>query len=588
MLAKQKELIDYIAGLEQLLKPFEGGDKQIYAPEKLGKWREQIIEQELIIPVVGGFSTGKSTLINAFLGEEYLPVAITPETSLAAELHYVASPAQERLELLHKNGQSQVLAKEQFQQVKQQAQDSRLVRVYLNNENLRKIEPLILVDMPGFESPLDAHNESIFSYIEKGVHYLILISVEDGSISKSMVRQISDIQSIDSAFQRNFSFFLSKANLRPESDVQKVKRYLEEQLGIQLDIEKPFVPLGENGAAEFEKVLASVDPNALFPQIYRPALKEVFYDLTGNINVLIAALKKDFQSNADNLKELAASKAKIEKKQQQAIAEAESRYSASSVESIVHYVGSQLSSAIEELVAAAKHGGDSLSQRIGELTRSALIRKTGEVLEHIADSIASDFALELESLNDQMMMDKMGQVAFTYAEQLKDRVLKVLKGPTVQASAVKGLSLAGAAGKVIGGASTGLIGGTIAGFAIPVIGPLVGIVLAFLPEIIGFFTKGTQEAKQNDAIRQQILTAVIPDVKRKIGSELRENFQQQVQGVIEQISEQFRQQLAQHEESIQKAQEEYEQHKDQLGQRIEKYETLRQELEHISKPVLFS
>ncbi|GAA8735474.1 hypothetical protein HpDR96b_14290 [Helicobacter pylori] len=47
-----------------------------------------IQKQQLVIPVVGNFSAGKSTLLNRFLGSSVLPTGITPETSLATELHY--------------------------------------------------------------------------------------------------------------------------------------------------------------------------------------------------------------------------------------------------------------------------------------------------------------------------------------------------------------------------------------------------------------------------------------------------------------------------------------------------------------------
>ncbi len=48
----------------------------------------------------GEFSAGKSTLLNRFLGNSVLPTGITPETSLATELHYSAN---ERIEAFSNN-----------------------------------------------------------------------------------------------------------------------------------------------------------------------------------------------------------------------------------------------------------------------------------------------------------------------------------------------------------------------------------------------------------------------------------------------------------------------------------------------------
>lgn len=55
---------------------------------------ESVQKKQLVISVVGNFSAGisagKSTLLNRFLEKSVLPTAITPETSLATELHYIA------------------------------------------------------------------------------------------------------------------------------------------------------------------------------------------------------------------------------------------------------------------------------------------------------------------------------------------------------------------------------------------------------------------------------------------------------------------------------------------------------------------
>ncbi len=56
-------------------------------------------KQQLVIPVVGNFSAGKSTLLNRFLEKSVLPTGITPETSLATELHYSANERIEALKL---------------------------------------------------------------------------------------------------------------------------------------------------------------------------------------------------------------------------------------------------------------------------------------------------------------------------------------------------------------------------------------------------------------------------------------------------------------------------------------------------------
>ena len=46
---------------------------------------------QVVTPVVGQFSAGKSSLINALLGKKYLGVNLSPETSVPTEICYGAA-----------------------------------------------------------------------------------------------------------------------------------------------------------------------------------------------------------------------------------------------------------------------------------------------------------------------------------------------------------------------------------------------------------------------------------------------------------------------------------------------------------------
>ncbi|MDY2735581.1 dynamin family protein [Intestinibacter sp.] len=48
----------------------------------------QIPNFRVTTPIIGGFSTGKSSMINAILGKKLLSVNITPETSIPTEIFY--------------------------------------------------------------------------------------------------------------------------------------------------------------------------------------------------------------------------------------------------------------------------------------------------------------------------------------------------------------------------------------------------------------------------------------------------------------------------------------------------------------------
>ncbi len=185
MLKIQNQYLDYLSAVEEEVSKTNLVDSVIDR-FNFKESIKAISETELLIPVIGAFSAGKSSLLNSFLGENRLPEKITPETSLATELRYSEN---ERIEAVGSNGNVEEFSIEEIEKIKDRAAEFKHLRMYLKNENIKKIEPLILVDIPGFESPLDLHNQTIMEYINRSVHYLILTSIEDGSLTKSMKRQ---------------------------------------------------------------------------------------------------------------------------------------------------------------------------------------------------------------------------------------------------------------------------------------------------------------------------------------------------------------------------------------------------------------
>ena len=82
LIATREQFINYLEQVKSVTTSVQLADNSLAA------LIHNIKQAELIVPVVGGFSAGKSTLINSFLGCDLLPTAITPETALATELRY--------------------------------------------------------------------------------------------------------------------------------------------------------------------------------------------------------------------------------------------------------------------------------------------------------------------------------------------------------------------------------------------------------------------------------------------------------------------------------------------------------------------
>ena len=131
--------MQFITSLEELL--IDTG----FTPLYLDILKEEITNTELLIPIIGEFSAGKSSLLNDFLGESVLPVGLTPETELATELRY---GKENYIVAELTEGGSEKFSIDDFEIIKYRSKDFSHLKAYLNNEHLKNIEPLVLVDMP--------------------------------------------------------------------------------------------------------------------------------------------------------------------------------------------------------------------------------------------------------------------------------------------------------------------------------------------------------------------------------------------------------------------------------------------------------
>lgn len=179
---------------------------------------------EIRIPFVGAFSAGKSTLINALTDSKYISTEITPETAVVSEVRYA-----DELEFIgHKN------AIETLPVTEAEVVENRLQKllpdgwlgINLPSDFLKTIPHLVLVDMPGWSSNEHAHESVIDKYVKRSLAYVIVVSVEEGTVSESIVRALEELKLND----MSVILALSKSNKRPAEDAAAVVKNLEQKI----------------------------------------------------------------------------------------------------------------------------------------------------------------------------------------------------------------------------------------------------------------------------------------------------------------------------------------------------------------------
>ena len=580
MIRTQSTFCDYLDDVKTELDKagssgfFEEIKKNIHSTESL---KQDIAKAELIVPVVGAFSTGKSTLINSFLGSGLLPVDITPETALATELHYSES---ESIEAVKADDESDSYAIAEIGAINEKAQRYRYVKVFLNSAQLQGILPLVLVDMPGFDSPLDLHQRAILTYLARGSHYAVLISVEEGTVTRSVHRQLSEFHELD----KTFSIFLSKANLRSDSEVGDIARNIKERLEEDFDFADSVVPVGKDGREDLEKMLKAIDPEELFGKLWRPNLEAHFFLLDGSLNTWISSLKKDSTENQEVIDELALDLRDLQRKKEKIVEDIREKYSTARIRRIVDRVGGDLSNSVEELTSLAVNSGEGAFQRhLSEILRSSLINHVNMEMRQLNKQIVEDLSSNLKGIDRILSSPTIDKQKWEeLLPQIQEQVNKgkeYAEGMKVKADPTIGKKAKDALTGEKGRNSYRLIA-TVLAITTNVVGIALELIIVFLPDIIRWV--------QEKQIRNQLIGTLIPSIKNELRNKLPEDFNKQVSLLIDENAEFLDSQIKAKQSEIEEAEKAKKDDIRNVEQTIAELTSIRENVRLLANQVIFT
>ncbi len=484
-------------------------------------------KQQLVIPVVGNFSAGKSTLLNRFLGSSVLPTGITPETSLATELHYSTN---ERIEAFSNNDEkteSFELNEQSFEAIKDNATKYSYLKVYLNNEALKNSAPLVFVDMPGFDSPISSHTHAILEYLEKGVHFVILTSVEESNLTKRMVRELKNLLEFD----KGLSFILSKTDLRTPSRVEEVSHYIEEQIQDHLDLTTHLIYSNKDNNALLE-VADTIDAEKLFSALYLKRLKFLNSKLQNSLKSVIKSFDYSKEKALEEIQALDLGVKDIEKTYEKLRANLEEEYSSVAVGSVVKKVIEEVREQ-KSYLASLTNKPNEFNSEIESIMQQSLIKNAKLEIEKINLSFSKDFHAEFESLN-KLSSDL--SVNLEHGLELGINALSVIlsKNPVTRPFVLilQGLK------------------------------PLLKELLTLLPNIIASFFRN--EEKERTKLENLIEAKVIPEVQHELKKVLPGLFNECLENSLKGLKDRCELEITHKKQEIALAQKEKEKHLNDL------------------------
>lgn len=583
MLKAQNIFLRYLNDVQALIS------ETTFHVDELDRLKNDINHVELLVPVIGVFSAGKSSLLNAFLGEDILGVGLTPETELATELRYSSDP---HVLALRPDGSSERLAVSALSTLKARAGEFTHLQLYIDNLRLEAHPSLVLVDMPGFGSSLADHNKAISYYLPRGVHFIVVTSIEDGNITHSMMRQVADLQT----YGRDFTFLLNKVNLRSEEQIQEVAELIAEQIKFNFNLSNTrlLARVGLDGGARLTEVLARLEPEHIIRQLFEDRLKDLTHSLISQINLALTSLKKNQAENEYALHELANGIRQIERKRDGILTDLRDQQLDRTVDRCISEAGRELEKVREELVNAGLSGNqEAFSRIVSEVVRGAMTRTIKDQMDTISRSVVADFTQALGTLgkamgtfnNDQnwlvdlsdkinRTLQKTGEALGHWSGSLAERNTQELERLKKVNDWKDGQPLPRVTYQALA---------TILAVTTSVVNPLIELAIIFLPNILAFINEG----RQREQLRQKVLHEVIPAVKRELRATLPPLLNEQLDRLVVQVSAEFEQEIDGKQRIIDELASSRYQDGQVAEQQVAHFTHVREELQRLAKNALY-
>ncbi len=181
--------------------------------------------------VLGEFNHGKSTFVNALLGDDVLPTGITPTTAAINHVVYAAEPQAKAVLQTGEHVQLDPGALDEWVTVTgSRSREVRYVEVGYPGEPLR--ESITLVDTPGVNDLNEQRAEITYGYVPRADAVLFLLDA--GQALKDSEREFLASHVLEGTRDR-MVFVLGKIDLLSPSERDAVLRYVRNELGKFVD-----------------------------------------------------------------------------------------------------------------------------------------------------------------------------------------------------------------------------------------------------------------------------------------------------------------------------------------------------------------
>ena len=457
------------------------------------------------VPFVGDFNAGKSSLINSFLGIDLLPTNILPETAVSYELYY---SEQERLEIVDGGNVKETAPLSKVSELN--LTPTNLVKVFVNNQKIKALNEkhVVLVDMPGIDSGVEAHNNAILNYVQDGTCFMLVTDAECGTLRATTLNFIDEVKKYGS----DVYIAISKCDKKSSEEVDKIKRTVEEVAEKYLGKKVPVAVTSavDKNYSELEKILNSIDSEILIENRFK-------LPVTNYVNGFIVELQLQIKLLLSNESDYSGKLEKLRREKDDAIENVKKRASAAqsvsgSADDILQDITVALKSKSGYLATLLYQQVDTnvFANEIMTVIRPVLVNSLKREVTEYGDVISG--AVQEFTLNvDNIINDKDNDLLNGATEMVENLLGKdVLEGMLK-----KGLDKVAEKLVAYKGLST-----LLKGFA-KVLTPIITIVVNILPDLMRMIFGKSKENKINE-IKLKFSTEVVYKIVESLRSSIEE------------------------------------------------------------------
>ena len=238
----------------------------------------------LLIPLVGEFSSGKTTLLNALTDSKKLETATKPTTATIYEIHFGCNKCEANVVL----SDGQVAHFDDLGELKNdQLSDAQIVTVF--DTSTKVPSSTILVDTPGLSSPVVKHRQVLVDFLPSADAILLVVD-----INQQVTRSLTDFIDMIKLSKRPVYIVLTKSDTKSVSEIETAKQYIANNCKLPVQ-QVVVVSAAKDNMSELYALLETIQKskNEILAKVDCQRIKDLAQILVNRVDEMLTASSSD-------------------------------------------------------------------------------------------------------------------------------------------------------------------------------------------------------------------------------------------------------------------------------------------------------